>query len=476
MRQNPSAPDLADLRRGFAMALRAQDYVEASRLGQQLVALEPDQPVVWFNLGYSLRMLRRFETALEAYGQSIARGIERSEDAHINRAHILIEHLRRAGQGERELKAALAANPAALPALLSLGQLHEDFGRTDAAAEVYRRALAVAPDCGRALARLSTLRRMAGDGVPALKELETAVERLSPYSDDFAEVSMALGQAFEASGRYRDAFEAYSRANRAVFAAVPPGLRFDAVAERIIAAPVPPVGAELSGTRSGPVFICGMFRSGSTLVESILARHPRVTAGGELETLPALVAGLSGYPESVAALNEVEVAAMRESYWSEVDAVMPDADIVIDKRPDNFLHLGLISRLFPNSPIIHTQRNRDDVAISVFGNLFGPAVPYASSWSDIGHWQAIHERVMAHWRNVLGENIMDLRYEKLVGDVEGVMRRVVAHCALEWSDDLLHAENGPPGVRTLSQWQVRGAVNAASVGRAEAFRAFLPRD
>ncbi|WP_310534630.1 sulfotransferase [Novosphingobium sp.] len=472
---------MSELRRSFGLALRAQDYGAAAQIGERLVFADPTQPVVWFNLGYSMRMVRLFEQALEAYGQAIAYGLDRPEDAHINRAHILIEHLQRPEQGQTELEAALAKDPASLGALLSLGQLHEDSGRAQQAAAAYQHALDVSPGCGRALARLASLSRMGGNAQGSIEALQAAIPNLAPESDDFAEVAMALGQAHEAAGNHREAFECFVRANEAARSSLPPSLRYvesaaEGFVQRILDAEIPSISAPSAPSRRSPIFICGMFRSGSTLLESVLARHPRVAAAGELESLPALVARLNGYPEAVATLGEVQLNAMRAAYWAEVDSVVPGAEIIIDKRPDNFLHLGLIRRLFPDSPILHTERNQDDVALSVFGNLFGPAVSYASRWRDIRHWQGMHGRIMDHWRQAFGSAIADVPYEELVTDVEGVMRRVLAFCRLEWSDTLCSADYGPAGVRTLSQWQVRDAVHKGSIGRAAAFREFLPSE
>ena len=144
-----------------------------------------------------------------------------------------------------------------------------------------------------------------------------------------------------------------------------------------------------------------------------------------------------------------------------------------DKRPDNFLHIGLIKALFPKAKIINTLRDRDDILISIYSNLFGSAVPYAYAISDIRHWQAQHDRLMHHWHTRWPDDILRLDYEALAASPKPVINEMLAFCGLDWEDECLAPQDHAGHVRTLSQWQVRGAIHTGSVGRAEPFRRWL---
>ena len=476
----------SDITGQLAASLRAGQFDRAEGACRALIALDPADADAWFNLGYVLRGLRRFEAALDAYGEAILRGMARAEDAHVNRAALLIEHLLRPGEAREELEAALAANPDSVAALLSLGQLHEDLGDAEAAAQTYRRLIEVAPGTGRAHARLAGFELARGEIEPAIARLQRAAGLVPGRSDDQAEVVMALGQGFEKAGRFDHAYAAYDMANNIARQLVPPSGRYDAravealVDAQIAAFPIGTAHAE-GGEQQGPtpLFICGMLRSGSTLAERVLARHPRVTAGGEMEAIPAMAGGLADYPACVMGLTGDALAALRGQYFAEAGHTLGAFDVLTDKRPDNFLHLGLIKRLFPGARIVSTRRNRYDIALSVFGNLFGPGVPYAHSLANIAHWQAQHDRLMAHWQACWPDDVLAFDYDLLVRDPSGAIAQLLAHCGLDWDEACLtpsaDSNASAGGVRTLSQWQVRQPIHTRASGRAEPFSRWLNR-
>ena len=468
----------ADVARRLGFAIREQRFEDAVELARVLISLRANDATAWYNLAYCLRATRAFAPALEAYQRAIALNVDRPEEAMINRAAVLIEHLSQPIAAEQELLNALRVNSRSLPALLTLGQLYEDQGRAGEAEAIYHTAITLSPGNGRAHARSARLQRQRGNGGHVLETLQNAARLVSPSSDDFAEIMMGLGQAYEAEQRFAQAWAAYVEAKRVSAALVPVPSRYDRLASdalisAIIASPIAPAAHSAMNARAAPIFVCGMFRSGSTLVEQILARHPRVMGAGEMEAIPAMVADLADYPASVPTLSGSELDALRRRYWTEIDAAVPEADVVVDKRPDNFLHLGLIRRLFPNSPIVHTVRDRDDIAISIFGNLFGPAVPYSHRLPDIRHWQSLHDRLMEHWRGRLPGGLYDVVYERLVADPRTEIARMLEFCGLEWSEECISGSAAASNVRTLSQWQVREEIHARSVQRASNFQEWL---
>jgi len=459
---------LAEWRTRAATALRngrIEDGITACR-----AVIEADQGDAesWYNLGYLLRCDRRFDEALAAYGAALAAGIDRPEEVHLNRAVILSEYCGRIGDAVIELHAALALAPTFVAAWLNLGNLHEDAGDPAAAREAYAQVLALDPGNGRAHARIATIDIFEGHADVALPALRQALAHLGLSPADAAEAGFALGAALDAQGRYDEAFAAFAAANRAALQAAHPGYRYDsrrqeALIEATIAATPRPIPAGTDDAEP-PIFICGMFRSGSTLIEQMLSRHPRITKGGELEIVPAFAAAL-GSPAALRDMPAGTLAELRARYREEVRRQFGAVDRLTDKRPDNFLHIGLIKRLFPDAKIINTIRNPLDMALSIYFLYFDDSISYGHDLRHIAHWVEQYRRLMAHWRSLYPHDILDVSYDRLVADPGPVMAEVLAFCDLPWDDGVLHPEQADGPVRTASVWQVRQRLHQRSSGR-----------
>lgn len=455
----------AHLRRAQA-ARAAGRAAEAAEAYEALLAIRPDLPDTWFNLAMMRRAAGRPEAALEAYAQALARQVSGPEEAHLNRAAILSDDLGRADEAEAELALALGLRPDWAPALLNLGNLHEDRGERDAARAAYARAVEAASPQDRALAlsRLANASRFETADDPLIDLLRQA-QGVAVGAADRAELGFALGRALDEAGAFDAAFDAYVAANTEARRAT--GARYDregqeAFVDRSVAAfdrPEPGVSGE-----AAPVFILGMFRSGSTLVERILAAHSGVVSGGELGLLPQLARGMSGYPETAATADSATLAEWRDAYLTGVRTARGATGLVTDKRPDNFLHVGLIKRMFPDARIIHTVRDPRDVCLSTFFLHLDPSMAWAMDLEDAAHWLKEHDRLTAHWK-ALYPDILTVRYDDLVADFEAQARRVLDHCGLAWEPGVLdfHAASG--AVRTASVWQVREPIYGRSSGR-----------
>jgi tetratricopeptide (TPR) repeat protein len=459
---------LAEWRTRAALALRDGRIEDGITAYRAVVAAGQADAESWYNLGYLLRCDRRFDEALAAYGAALAAGIDRPEEVHLNRAVILSEYCGRIDDAVTELRAALALAPSFVAAWLNLGNLHEDAGDAAAAREAYAQVLALDPGNGRAHARIATIdvfEKRADAAIPALRQA-LARPGLSPA--DAAEPGFALGAALDAQGHYDEAFEAFAAANRAALKAAHPSYRYDpqrqqAMIDATIAATPRPAPAGSEDAES-PIFICGMFRSGSTLIEQMLSRHPRITKGGELEIVPAFAAAL-GSPAALLDLPAETLATLRARYRDEVRRQFGDVDRLTDKRPDNFLHIGLIKRLFPDAKIINTIRNPLDMALSIYFLYFDDSISYGHDLRHIAHWVGQYRRLMAHWRSLYPQDILDVSYDRLVADPGPVMAEVLAFCDLPWDDGVLHPEQADGPVRTASVWQVRQRLHRRSSGR-----------
>jgi len=458
-----------------ATQLHRQNRVaEAIEAYQRILARWPGQAESWFNLAVLQRQARRLDDALVSYQKALDAGVARPEEAHLNRSVIYTDYLRQHAVAERELRLALSLNPAFTPALLNLGNLCEDLGRRAEALMLYARILALEPRCYEALARYANVQPR-GRAEPALvAHLERAIADPAAAAAERASLGFALGRVLDDAGEYPAAFAAYHAANQASRAsAAALGARYDrarqhAFVDRLIASGTATARAPCAGAmRPRPIFICGMFRSGSTLTEQLLAGYPGVAAGGELDFLPRLVEGdLVPFPESLAALSAERLGAFAARYRTELARVSEGALYVIDKRPDNFLYIGLIKSLFPDARIVHTTRNPLDNCVSIYFLHLDQHLSYALDLMDIGHYFREYRRLMTHWKAKFAADIFDFDYDALVSEPQPTLQRLCAFLGLEWEGRAPQAAPAGRAIKTASVWQVREPLYHGSSGRA----------
>ena len=430
---------------------RRREAIDAYR---QLLEIDPDLTDCWYELGFLLKAEGQYDAALAAYGEALARGVRNPEEVHLNRAVIYADHLRRDDAAERELRAALIIDPDYLPAMLNLGNLHEQRGRRDEALAHYDGVLAAEYASPRnddrasalraeALARIAQLRPPESPDDPLLGRMRAAAADVALDRVTRANLLYTTGRACDHLGLHDEAFAAFAEANRHVRHAGPAYSRIQArrFTDGLIQAFPQATSADRPGDDPGepaPLFICGMFRSGATLVEQLLAAHPGVAAGGEVDFLPRLVRGpLHPFPASMRALDAQRLDALARDYRAYLAELFPEArqrsTFVTDRRPDNFLLLGLIKKLFPDAKIIHTVRAPLDNCFSIFMQHFDPrVVRYATDLGDIGHFYGQYRRVMAHWKQLYGDSILDFDYDAFVREPRPQLVRLLEFLGLEW--------------------------------------------
>ena len=453
-----------------ASRLRALGRIEqAIAAYQRLLAVKPDLPDSWYNLGWLQRKARQFEAALQSYQRALELGVRDPEEVHLNRAVILSDHLHRTDDAERELATALAVKSDYVPALLNLGNLREDMGNLASAREAYEQALVIEPANSLALARLAGISH--SDELDQELAQRLRIAAAGAPDEERADLGFALAGLLDAAGDYGGAFEAARTANEA--SGETTGARYDRaeqerLVDRLIAASAAPV---LDGDAAPTVFICGLFRSGSTLVEQILGSHSQVTPGGELDLVPALVSRIDGYPEAIRSPTPSQLDEWREFYIGALPK--HDTRLLTDKRPDNFLHLGLIKTLFPRAKIVHTRRNPLDNLLSLYFLHLDPTMAYALDLEDAAHWYRQYERLMAHWKSLYPNDIFDVDYDELVHDPGTVIAGLLDFLGLDWEDGVLDFHRTSSAVKTASVWQVRQPLHGRSSGRWRNYRSEL---
>jgi hypothetical protein len=244
----------------------------------------------------------------------------------------------------------------------------------------------------------------------------------------------------------------------------------------------PALFARLQGSGSPserPVFVVGMPRSGTSLVEQILAAHPQVHGAGEIGLLPALAARLrgpsgAGFPACVSELGAPDLQRLAQAYLGGLKPLGAGKARITDKTVGAFELLGLAHLILPNARIIHCRRDPRDVCVSCFSTRFSGGHDYAYDLAELGRYWRSYDRLMAHWRAVLPPGrIFEVQYEALVEDLEGWARRLIAHLGLEWDDACLRFHDSAREVRTASFAQVRRPIYKGSVGRWRRFEAHL---
>jgi tetratricopeptide (TPR) repeat protein len=458
-----------------AMLERASALRRTGRVDEAIAAYEavlerdPQLPNSWYNLAWLQRQARQYQEALSSYAEALERGVDDPHEVHLNRAVILSDHLARPADAEAELQAALKLKPGYLAALLNLGNLREDMGDRPRAEQAYRQALTIAPGDALALSRLAGV--VDANSVEATSIVAGLGSALSTTSEaaERADLGFALGRLLDARGDYAGAFSAYEAANDASRESFGPAFAgydratHEAFVDRMIATFAEP--APETSEASPSIFIVGMFRSGSTLVEQILASHGSVAAGGELDLIPALVQRIDNYPEAVARADAETVKRWRDFYVGGVPDCDFDTCVLTDKRPDNFLHIGLIKTMFPGAKIIHTRRNKLDNLLSLYFLHLGPAMPYALDLVDAAHWHREYERLMAHWKQLYPDDIFDVDYDTLVREPKPVAEGLLGFLGLDWDDSVLDFHRRKGAVKTASVWQVREPLHGRSSGR-----------
>jgi tetratricopeptide (TPR) repeat protein len=494
---------------------------EAIEAYTRILALRADLAECWFNLGVLLRQQRQFTEALSAYQRALDNGISGPEEVYLNRGVIYADFLRQDAAAEQELKRALQLNPNYIPALLNLANLQEDLGNRSEAGGLYERILTLDASCLEALARYANLQPAASADDRVIAQLQGAF-RAPASAAERASILFALGRLLDGKQQFAAAFEAYTAANANSRASAAPGhgiydrKRQEELVDQLIsacpetrssgAAPTgeaavagesaptgeaavagesaptgeaaaagearpsdrgsrPVRAASRAETGPQPIFICGLFRSGSTLAEQLLAGHPQVVAGGELDILQRLSAAVPS-ARALAAASPDLLASLANTYRDELRGMFPGASYVTDKRPDNFLHVGLIKRLFPDSRIVHTTRDPLDNCLSIFFLHLDHSMGYALNLLDIGHYFRQYRRLMAHWQRCYGAGLFELHYDSFVRQPAREAARLFNFLGLEWDERYLAVESRREAVKTASVWQVREPIYTRSSGRA----------
>jgi tetratricopeptide (TPR) repeat protein len=478
----PEEPDLHFYRGLCLQGLGRGD--KAAGHFREAVRLRPDFAEAWNNLGNVLFLVARAAEAVPCYEQAVRHRPGWAE-ACMNLGSALRED-DRVEEGLAWYRQAVRLRPVYPKAHNNLGVALLELGQVAKAEAHFREALRQQPDSAQVLWNLASygLYRDTDPGPDRLRA-RLADPRLAPM--DACQLHFTLAYRLEHAGAHDEAFHHFREGNRRRRDMLrQAGTAFDPAAHsRLIDRLAEVFSLDCFERVRGrgldtdvPVFVVGMPRSGTSLVEQVLAQHPEAAGAGELrdiprlaDVLPALLGG-GEYPECVRRLDRETARSKAEAYLDRLRRLGGGARRVTDKLPENFLHLGLIATLFPGARVVHCRRDPLDVCVSCYCRFF-QGMNFSWDLGDLGRYYREYERLMAHWRAVLPLPLLDVTYEDLVADPEGQGRRLLAFCGLGWHERCLRFYESPRAVRTPSKLQVRQPVYRSAVGRWQRYAAHL---
>ena len=392
--------------------------------------------------------------------------------------------LDRYDEGIRTYRELLEEAPAAADLHLSIGHGLKTMGRQQDAIEAYRAAASVTPSFGDAywsLANLKTYRFTPAE-CDAMRAREA--DSATPPADRY-HLCFALGKALEDAGDYAASFGFYQRGNALKKQEVsyrPDVIERNAAQQKAVCKPA------LFASRRGagcpapdPIFIVGLPRAGSTLLEQILASHSQVEGTMELADIPRLVVRLQGrgpddsapYPANLAALAPEQLRRFGETYIADTAAYRSGKPYFIDKNPNNFRHLGLIALILPNARIIDARREPMACCFSNYKQLFAAGQEFTYSLEDIAAYYRGYVSLMSHWQSVLPGRILRVQHEDLVADLEGNVRRILDFCGLGFEQSCVAFHENARSVRTASSEQVRRPIYREGLEQWRNYEAWL---
>ena len=472
---------------------------------KKALELDPEMAAAYLNLGRVLFAMGDIRQSLVQFKKACQFSPDNA-DAYTEAAHAA-EALSRFVEAEEYYGHALTINPEFLAARYRLGLMLSSLGRYKEARSEFDRILQVQPDDSETVAALALSYEHEGRHDKALALLEPVMNHVSVpevaaltfallaprvgripeaigylqgvltrsgADNDHASIHFALGKLYDKQKEYDLAFHHYSQANESVQRACDMNKIKNDFDRLIMAFPVAEKRRHARSTNmsSKPVFVVGMPRSGTSLVEQILDSHPAVFGAGELDDIAILVssiresqAGLEAYPECMADLSVEILDEYAGRYLAQLERISRGAKRVIDKMPHNFLALGLIDMLFPGAHVIHCVRDPRDTCLSIFFQSMTANHPYTSNLNALADYYREYQRLMAHWKNVVSVPIMDVRYEDLVTNTEVLSKRLVEFCGLEWDARCLEFYTNERVVSTPTYSDVRTPVYTAAVGR-----------
>jgi tetratricopeptide (TPR) repeat protein len=447
----------------------AQRWTDSIAVYEQALVLQPDNAELHRYLGAALQKMGQTEKAINSYERTLRLRPDFA-GVRIDLARLL-RQLGKAEEALVQFEQAIDRIPDHIDAHIDVALTLRQLGQTDLAVDRLEQFLGVRPTCGEAYYHISIINPK--------QELIPVVEKL--VSDpalpkgDAIHCHFALGNFFDNGKSFDEAFKHFLTANtlqRETFTYdTEENIETTDWLIKVYSKDFIQSKRQFGSDSRIPVFIVGMPRSGTTLIEQILSSHALVHGAGEVEAIPAINLSIaqqlkyaSPNPELVTLIDRKTVEECAARYLQELALHCPTAARITDKLPGNFARIGLIKTLFPDARIIHCQRNPLDNCISLFFHYFA-ALTCSFELTELGQYYLDYQRLMSHWQNLFPGEIFNVQYEELVMNQEKISKQLIDYIGLEWDENCMHFHNNERNVMSPSNLQVRQPMYKSSMNR-----------
>jgi len=443
-----------------------RQYQNAISNYQQAITLNQNYAQAYNNLGCVLVEVDKVEDAVDSFNMAISSSGNNYADAYSNLGNVLADQ-GRLNDSLSSYNKAIKVNSRHKDAFNGLGSALSDQGKFDEAVAAYRKAIDIDPEYAEAYRHLLNNSKQT-EYNDDIRSVELLYDKKTISKGQRMHLGFGLGKAYEDLGEYDKSMEFILEANHIRHLSIEYSTAYT---KNLFNKIIKTFSKEFFSTNSSggisdetPIFILGMPRSGTSLVEQILASHSDVFGAGELNELSRLINNIcikhkaDGFPECVSCLNERELVEFGKSYIEKLRAYSVDSKYITDKMPHNFMRIGLIKAVLPNAKIIHCMRDPMDNCLSIFKNFFPKGHDYSYDMVELGRYYRLYLELMKHWNSVLPGFVYNLNYEQLIMDQENQTRQLLDFCDLSWDKSCMNFHKTERRVGTASNKQVRRPI------------------
>ncbi|MBA1337264.1 MAG: Tetratricopeptide (TPR) repeat [Pelagibacterales bacterium] len=426
---------------------------------------DPTNSMIYNNIGTIYKSTENFFESEANYKKSIELN-KQSAESH-NNLGILYLAMNRYKDSVECFKTAIEVNKNFFPSYYNLANSYYNTGDFISAKKYFLKTILLNPKFYSAHRNLSQIIKYNKEN-PHFKELKNLFDDKSNNLENKTEISFALGKAFEDIKNYDKSFYFYNigndlRRKKIKFSIKEEKKKFDNI-KKIFNKNIFTSDGKKFNSSEKPIFIVGMPRSGTTLVEQIISNHPNVFGGDELNYFPNLIEKKFGSIENIDLENINDMKIIATEYIKKLNNLSNNSKKVTDKLPVNFLNIGLIKLILPGAKIIHCERNPKDNCFSIFKNYFvNPKLNFAYNLEELSQYYNLYADLMNHWKKTLPSFIFDLRYEKIINEPDKEIKKMIKFCNLNWDVKCLNFHENKRPIKTTSANQAREKIYSTSI-------------